>query len=68
MPRIGCPTLVVRGAQSGVFLDEDAEKLTAALPRGEWVRIANAGHTVPGDNPAALASAVATFLRRHLGA
>ena len=51
---IQCPTLVVRGAQSDVFHDEDAEKVTARLKRGRWVKIEGAGHTVQGDNPAAL--------------
>jgi pimeloyl-ACP methyl ester carboxylesterase len=63
IPNITCPTLVVRGARSDVFHDEDAEKLTAALPRGSWVRVEDAGHTVQGDNPRALV----TELRRFLG-
>ena len=60
--KIACPTLVVRGAQSDVFHDEDAERLTAALPRGRWVRVENAGHTVQGDNPAGLLTELRGFL------
>ena len=60
--KISCPTLVVRGAQSDVFHDEDAERLTAALPRGRWVRVENAGHTVQGDNPAGLLTELRGFL------
>src|SRR5215207_9911924 len=49
--RISCPTLVVRGAQSDMFLDQDAEKLLERLPNGTIVRIDGAGHTVQGDQP-----------------
>ncbi|MCC7368538.1 MAG: alpha/beta hydrolase [Chloroflexi bacterium] len=58
---ITCPTLVLRGGDSDVFHDEDAERLAAALPRGAWVRIDGAGHTVQGDRPVATASTLRTF-------
>jgi pimeloyl-ACP methyl ester carboxylesterase len=61
VPSISCPTLVVRGAKSDVFRDEDAEKLAAALPDGRWVEVDNAGHTVQGDNPAGLLAAIREF-------
>jgi pimeloyl-ACP methyl ester carboxylesterase len=59
---VECPTLVVRGAQSDVFHDEDAERLARRLRRGRWVRIEGAGHTVQGDNPAALLVELRAFL------
>ena len=59
---VECPTLVVRGAQSDVFHDEDAERLTARLRQGRWVRIEGAGHTVQGDNPADLLVSLRAFL------
>ncbi len=59
---VKCPTLVVRGAQSDVFHDEDAERLAAKLGRGRWVRVENAGHTVQGDNPAGLLRELRPFL------
>jgi esterase len=61
--RIGCPTLVVRGAESDVFLDDDAAKLTARLKRGRTATIPGAGHTVQGDNPGALIKEITRFLR-----
>jgi len=61
VPNINCPTLVVRGEHSKVFFDKDAEKLTGALPDGRWIRIANAGHTVQGDNPSDLIDALRDF-------
>jgi pimeloyl-ACP methyl ester carboxylesterase len=60
--KVTCPTLVVRGAQSDVFHDEDAARLAAALARGRWVRVENAGHTVQGDNPAGLLAELRAFL------
>jgi pimeloyl-ACP methyl ester carboxylesterase len=60
---IACPTLVVRGGESDVFHDEDAERLAQRLPHGRWVRIEGAGHTVQGDNPADLLVALREFLK-----
>lgn len=59
---VECPTLVVRGAQSDVFHDEDAERLASRFKRGRWVRIEGAGHTVQGDNPADLLVSLRGFL------
>jgi pimeloyl-ACP methyl ester carboxylesterase len=59
---VDCPTLVVRGAQSDVFHDEDAERLATKLRRGRWVKIEGAGHTVQGDNPAGLLVPLHAFL------
>ena len=64
VPRITCPTLVVRGGRSDVFHDEDAIKLASALPRGSWVRVEDAGHTVQGGNPRALVAELRRFLSR----
>ena len=60
--KVQCPTLVVRGAQSDVFHDEDAERLTAKLAHSRWVRVEKAGHTVQGDNPAGLLTELRAFL------
>ncbi len=62
--RAVCPTLVVRGGNSDMFLDEDAAQLAATLRDGRWIRIENASHTVQGDQPLALANAIRDFLRR----
>ena len=59
---VECPTLVVRGAQSDVFHDEDAERLAGRFQQGRWVRIEGAGHTVQGDNPAGLLVSLREFL------
>lgn len=61
--RITCPTLVVRGGLSDVFLDEDAEKLARTLPDGRWLRVEGAGHTVQGDNPRGLVEVTRGFFQ-----
>lgn len=53
---------MVRGAESDVLSNDDAERFAAALPNGRTVSMANAGHTVQGDNPRALAEALREFL------
>ena len=63
LPHISCPTLVVRGGRSDLFMDEDAEKLATSVPNGRWVRVENAGHTVQGDNPKGLVDALNDFFR-----
>lgn len=60
--RVSCPTLVVRGGRSDMFLDEDAEKLASSLSDGRWIRIDGASHTVQSDRPVALVAALREFL------
>ncbi|MGH8013996.1 MAG: alpha/beta fold hydrolase [Candidatus Binataceae bacterium] len=62
--RITCPTLVMRGEHSNVLTDESARAFAESLPAGSWVRIADAGHTIQGDNPRALLSALRPFLQK----
>jgi esterase len=59
---IRCPTLILRGGESDVFLDADAERFAAALPDARWVRIEGAGHAIQGDRPAELVREVGAFL------
>ena len=61
---IGCPTLILRGAESEVFFDEDAARFADALSRGRWARIEGAGHSIQGDAPAALVREIRSFLAR----
>lgn len=61
--RISCPTLVIRGAQSQVFLEEDARKLVGSLRNARATVVEGAGHTVQGDNPRGFVDALNGFLR-----
>jgi len=62
LSRIRCPTLILRGAESDVFLDEHAERFAGALPDAHWVRIDGAGHAIQGDQPLALVGEIRRFL------
>jgi hypothetical protein len=33
------------------------------LPKGRWMRVENAGHTIQGDNPRGLLDALIPFIR-----
>lgn len=60
--QIQCPTLVVRGEHSPTFSREDAERFVALLADGTHVTVADAGHTVQGDNPKGLIDELKKFL------
>jgi pimeloyl-ACP methyl ester carboxylesterase len=53
---------VVRGSESDVFHEEDAERLAKGFPDGRHITIPQAGHTVQGDNPKDLVAALRVFL------
>jgi pimeloyl-ACP methyl ester carboxylesterase len=59
---IACPTLLVRGEESDVLDAETAAEMTRRLPGSLHVDIPEAGHLVPGDNPAAFVLAVKPWL------
>jgi pimeloyl-ACP methyl ester carboxylesterase len=64
--RIGCPVLVVRGADSPLFSAEIAEEFVDTLNGGgtvaELVTVAGAGHSVQSDQPTRLAEILDAFL------
>jgi len=62
VPRVTCPSLVVRGETSEVFSAENAEELASNLPHARWVEVPRAGHTVHGDNPGTFSSELRAFL------
>jgi len=62
LAKVTCPVLVVRGAESDVFHEEDAVRLTKSFPNGRHITIQEAGHTVQGDNPKELVAALREFL------
>ena len=60
--KITCPTLVVRGGESNILSDENAERFANTLPDGRWISVPGAGHTVQGDQPAQLVREMRGFL------
>lgn len=59
---INCPTLIVRGGRSRIFLQEDGEALAAAIPNSSFVVVPNAGHNVQGSNARGLLDVLEPFL------
>jgi pimeloyl-ACP methyl ester carboxylesterase len=62
LPRIPCPTLIVRGAESDILSPEVAKKMAERLPDGRVVEIEGAGHTVPADRPEEFVRQIRAFL------
>ena len=62
LAKVTCPALVIRGAESDVFHQDDAERLAKNFPDGRQITIALAGHTVQGDNPKDLVATLREFL------
>ena len=62
LPRIPCPTLIVRGAESDILAPEVAKKMAERLPDGHVVEIEGAGHTVPADRPEEFVREIRAFL------
>jgi pimeloyl-ACP methyl ester carboxylesterase len=59
---ITAPTLVLRGAESRVLDRDVAERMAKELPRGRFVEIPRAVHTLHEDNPEAVLAALQDFL------
>jgi pimeloyl-ACP methyl ester carboxylesterase len=63
-PAADLPTLALRGARSRYLRDEDLPAMSGLFPRLEVATIADAGHWLHVDQPAAVAARVATFLAK----
>lgn len=66
LPHVTAPTLLVAGALDREFVAA-AHDLARRLPHAEVCEIADAGHAVHLEQPAAFADAVGAFLRRAQG-
>ena len=60
--RIDCPTLVIRGADSGLVDDATLQRM-CLRNNAHGVTLAKAGHGVPRDTPHAFLDALVGFLR-----
>jgi pimeloyl-ACP methyl ester carboxylesterase len=70
-PRLGdirCPTLLLRGEESGLLTHEGALEIVSMIPDARLVEIAGAGHHVHIDQPALVVEAILEFLNRGAGA
>lgn len=63
MPKIACPTLIVRGTETDILSPEVAQRMLDVMPNAKLVEIPRAGHMVFEDNPEDFIAAVREFLR-----
>lgn len=62
LPKIKCPTLIVRGSETDTLGLETANRMVEALPDGKLVHVDRAGHMVFEDNPEDFNRELAAFL------
>ncbi|MEU2154604.1 alpha/beta hydrolase [Streptomyces sp. NPDC019396] len=67
LAQVQCPTLVVRGLD-GELGRAEAQEMVRVLPRGQYAEVADAGHLVHYDQPAAWRAAIEPFLDGVLAA
>src|SRR5262249_50136206 len=61
-PRIGCPTLVLVGADAAVCPPRYSEQLRDALPQARLVVVPGVGHALPFEDPGRFTELLAEFL------
>lgn len=62
---VGCPTLIVRGAESPLLSEEGAAAFAAEIPAAQVAVIEAAGHNLHLEQPEAFLAAVEPFLSKH---
>ena len=61
-PRVSCPSLLIRGAESPLLTAEVAQNMVDRLPNGRLEEIARAAHTVNADQSDVFQAMMASFL------
>jgi lipase len=51
LPKVGCPALVIEGAQSENRAFIDLRKATSLIPEGKYILVEGAGHLIPMERP-----------------
>ena len=62
LPKIACPTLVIRGTETDVLATDTAQRMLKELPDGHLTEVQRAGHMVFEDNPEDTIAAMRQFL------
>ena len=62
LPKITCPTLVIRGSETDVLATDTAQRMLQELPDGHLTEVQRAGHMVFEDNPEDTIAAMREFL------
>ena len=62
LPKINCPTLLIRGTESDVLASETAVRMVEVIPSCQLLEIPECGHGLSIDQPDAFHDAITTFL------
>lgn len=65
LPRIGCPTLVLRAERSSILSPQTAEKLRRAIPGATLHEVPDTCHHLVFERPAEVGRAIRAFLAGH---
>jgi len=63
LPKITCPTLIVRGSDTDLLSPEVAQQMLDTLPNAQLVEVPRAAHMVFEDNPNGFIEAVQHYLQ-----
>ncbi len=63
VPKVSCPTLVMRGGESTSVSTDYLKRVAATLPRGHYVEIPGAGHSIMLDQLDLFTAEVSSFLK-----
>lgn len=66
LPSITVPTLVVAGAEDTLTRPAGMEEIAALIPGAEYRLIAESGHMLPVEQPAAVSALLGDFLDTHV--
>ncbi|MBI2115934.1 MAG: alpha/beta hydrolase [candidate division NC10 bacterium] len=65
LPRIGCPTLILRAERSSILSPQTAEKLRRAIPGATLHEVPDTCHHLVFERPAEVGRAIRAFLAGH---
>lgn len=63
LPRISCPTLVLRGEHTDVYLFQGAAAVAGRIPGARLATVRDAGHLLPMERPEAVTQELLAFLQ-----
>ena len=64
LKKIQCPVLVIEGGKSPNIGFVDIQRAVSLLPAGQYGRVDDAGHLIPMEKPAQIASILKAFIEK----
>lgn len=62
LPAIGCPTLILRGAECGITTADQQREMQRLIPRAQLIELAGCGHLLPIEQPGRVNALLQSFL------